>query len=201
MRSTSTTPTRSEHSAGCPETFWRSLLPMLALDDTRRYRAANHAACLLFRRSQRGVLTLRVDDVTPPENLPALHLLWGEFLANGTQTGVCELLMPDGQRLHAAYTATANACNGLHVTVLDPQPGSTGEVHQHGGAEADLSGREREVLALVALGETGATIARDLHISIATVETHIRHCLAKLGARNRTHAVLLALKRGDISLG
>jgi DNA-binding CsgD family transcriptional regulator len=65
---------------------------------------------------------------------------------------------------------------------------------------APLSDREREVLARVAMGETGETIADALHISSATVETHVRHCLAKLGAKNRPHAIALGLQRGEIGL-
>ncbi|MGO9904091.1 MAG: helix-turn-helix domain-containing protein [Solirubrobacteraceae bacterium] len=87
--------------------------------------------------------------------------------------------------------------------VLGPQH-ATGSTHgpaaRFGIAGQTLSARERDVLALVAIGETGHTIAAQLRISPATVETYIRNCLAKLGAKNRPHAVVLALKRGDISL-
>jgi DNA-binding NarL/FixJ family response regulator len=61
-----------------------------------------------------------------------------------------------------------------------------------------LSEREREVLMLVAMGETSNEIARRLHISVTTVDTHVRHCLTKLAARNRPNAVLLALQRGEL---
>jgi DNA-binding CsgD family transcriptional regulator len=50
------------------------------------------------------------------------------------------------------------------------------------------------------MGETGGTIAEALFISTATVETHVRHCLAKLGARNRPHAIAVGLQRGEIAL-
>jgi DNA-binding NarL/FixJ family response regulator len=69
-----------------------------------------------------------------------------------------------------------------------------------GRAGQTLSPRERKVLALVAIGEAGQTIAAELRISQGTVETYIRHCLTKLGAKNRPYAAVLALKRGDISL-
>ena len=45
-----------------------------------------------------------------------------------------------------------------------------------------------------------AGIAAALNISSATVETHIRHCMAKLEAKNRAHAVTLGLQRGEIGL-
>ena len=180
--------------------FDRSLLPILVVDDQRRYIDANFAACLLLRIPRAQILKLRIDDLTTPENLPLLERRWQEFLEVGTQAGVHEFLMPDGQRVRGAYSATVNFVPGKHIATLDPQHTDD---EARGGMEASgepLSRREREVMALVAIGQTGPAIARDLHISLATVETHIRHCLAKLGAKNRPHAVLLAMKRGEISL-
>ena len=180
--------------------FDRSLLPILVVDDQRRYTDANLAACLLLRIPRAQVLTLRIDDLTTPENLPLLERRWQDFMQAGTQAGVHEFLMPDGQRVRGAYSATVNFIPGKHIATIDPQ--HTGDACR-GAANASaepLSGREREVMALVAIGQTGPAIARDLHISLATVETHIRHCLAKLGAKNRPHAVLLAMRRGEISL-
>lgn len=59
-----------------------------------------------------------------------------------------------------------------------------------------LSPREREVLALMATGRTNAEIAEALVVSGATVKTHVRSILAKLDARDRVHAVLLAHRHG-----
>ncbi len=59
-----------------------------------------------------------------------------------------------------------------------------------------LSPREREVLALMARGLTNGEIADQLVVSLATVKTHVRSVLAKLDARDRVHAVLLAHEYG-----
>ncbi|MFT3874108.1 MAG: response regulator transcription factor [Nocardioides sp.] len=56
----------------------------------------------------------------------------------------------------------------------------------------DLSDREREILALIGAGLSNAEIADDLVISMATVKTHVRHVFAKLGARDRVQAVVIA---------
>jgi DNA-binding NarL/FixJ family response regulator len=61
-----------------------------------------------------------------------------------------------------------------------------------------LSGRELEILALVADGLDGKAIARELYLSHETVRTHVTHALAKLGARSRAQAVAIAIRRGLI---
>lgn len=57
-----------------------------------------------------------------------------------------------------------------------------------------LSMREREVLALMALGYTNPEIAAELFLSVDTVKTYVRRVFAKLGVNNRTNAALLAAK-------
>jgi predicted ATPase/DNA-binding NarL/FixJ family response regulator len=54
------------------------------------------------------------------------------------------------------------------------------------GAPAGLSDRELEVVRLVADGLTNKAVAGQLHLSVRTVESHVRHALAKLGLENRT---------------
>ena len=66
-------------------------------------------------------------------------------------------------------------------------------------AEA-LTAREVEVLQLVATGATNADAGRALHVSEATVKTHLLHAFAKLGVDDRTAAVTTALARGLIHL-
>ena len=59
-----------------------------------------------------------------------------------------------------------------------------------------LSPRETEVLALVAIGRTNARIAAELHVTPATVKTHLLHVFEKLGVGDRTRAVTLAMELG-----
>ncbi len=63
-----------------------------------------------------------------------------------------------------------------------------------------LSGREREVLLYAARGLSSKEIAKDLIISERTVQTHLASIYDKLGARNKTEAMLLALKYGIVAL-
>jgi DNA-binding NarL/FixJ family response regulator len=61
---------------------------------------------------------------------------------------------------------------------------------------SSLTGREHEVLILLADGFTPAQVADDLTISQSTVGTHIEHIYEKLGARTRAHAVGIAFRSG-----
>jgi DNA-binding NarL/FixJ family response regulator len=62
-----------------------------------------------------------------------------------------------------------------------------------------LTAREVEVLRLVARGLTNADIGRELHISEATVKTHLLRAFGKLGVSDRTAAVTTAFERGVLS--
>lgn len=62
------------------------------------------------------------------------------------------------------------------------------------GSRGKLTHRQREILQLLANGESTTVAARELGLSEETVKTHIKTALARLGARNRTHAVAIALR-------
>lgn len=64
------------------------------------------------------------------------------------------------------------------------------------GPSASLSPREVEVLRRVAQGESNKRVAAALGVSEETIKMHMKSILAKLQARDRTHAVTIALKRG-----
>jgi DNA-binding NarL/FixJ family response regulator len=62
------------------------------------------------------------------------------------------------------------------------------------GRDEMLTGREREILQLLADGMSNADVAKKLFISQETVKSHVRHILAKLEAETRTQAVAIALR-------
>jgi PAS domain S-box-containing protein len=180
--------------------FLGSLVPMVIADGERRFVASNPAACLLLRLEEAEVARLRVDDLTPPENRSHMDALWDAFLQDGVQEGTFELMMPDGARLEVEYSATANIEPGLHLSILMFPPGGAGRRPEPSEPHQTLTEREREVLGMVAGGWGTSWIAAELGVSSSTVETHVRHVLEKLGARNRAHAISLGLQRGEISL-
>jgi DNA-binding NarL/FixJ family response regulator len=68
-------------------------------------------------------------------------------------------------------------------------------------ADAQLTEREAEVLRLMATGLSNAEIAERLYVSQETVKTHVGNILAKLGARDRTQAVIAAYESGFVTPG
>jgi DNA-binding NarL/FixJ family response regulator len=61
-----------------------------------------------------------------------------------------------------------------------------------------LTGRERNVLELVALGQSNLEIGQTLHIAESSVKTHVGHLLTKLGLTDRVHLVIFAYEHGVI---
>lgn len=94
--------------------------------------------------------------------------------------------------------ALVRAIRSVHDghTVLAPE--AAGLVATRGAGESRgigaLTGRERDVLELLAAGQSNREIARTLHISEKTVKTHVSAVLAKLGVADRTQAALLAVR-------
>ncbi|MEU3711115.1 response regulator [Streptomyces catenulae] len=66
---------------------------------------------------------------------------------------------------------------------------------------AALTGREEEVLRLMATGLSNPEIAAHLSVTLETTKTHVGNVLSKLGANNRTHAVVIAYESGLVVPG
>ena len=81
---------------------------------------------------------------------------------------------------------------------LDPEVASV--MGEQDFIPEQLSVREREVLLLAAKGLSSKEVAKKLFISERTVQTHLASIYDKLGSRNKTEALLLALKYGVVTL-
>jgi len=79
-----------------------------------------------------------------------------------------------------------------------PEPAGAGA---GGKALEQLTDREREVMELVARGQSNAEIAANLFVSHATVKTHVSRLLMKLDARDRAQLVVIAYESGVVTPG
>jgi DNA-binding NarL/FixJ family response regulator len=66
------------------------------------------------------------------------------------------------------------------------------------GSRGKLTRRQREILQLLSDGESTTVAARELGLSEETIKTHTKNVFARLGARNRTHAVAIAIRESLI---
>ena len=164
-------------------------------------------------------LHLRPDVVLMDLHLPGMDGISATRLIrrNAAQTKVIILTgIPNSARVFEAMRAGASGfllkdaeagevCSAIRAAVA-------GQVHLCPQASASLlrearlseetkvlSGREAEVLRLLARGYSNKEIARDLHIGEETVRTHVRRIMAKLGVRRRTQAILVAMRLGMIA--
>lgn len=178
---------------------------MLLADDDRRYVDANPAACRFLGLPSEQIVGKTIDDFTPPEMRHRVDAMWRVFREQGTQSGVYELMRPDGGRRRCQFSATADIEPGRHLSILmSDQPAERrdpeDESHRAREKRRPLSRRERQVMTLLADGATGVEISERLHISPETVRNHLRAAREKLGARTRAHAIALAVQRGELDI-
>ncbi|GAB5898147.1 MULTISPECIES: response regulator [Mycolicibacterium] len=114
-------------------------------------------------------------------------------ILRAVEAGAAGYLLKDASRAELA-AAVRDAAAGK--TVLAPSVAGRLFGLMREPAQAPLSAREVDVLALVAKGRTNAEIGRDLHISEATVKTHLLRTFNKLGVSDRTAAVTTAMSLG-----
>jgi DNA-binding NarL/FixJ family response regulator len=92
-------------------------------------------------------------------------------------------------------TELIDTIRSVHAGQRRIPPQIAAEIAEHFTADA-LSAREIEVLRIVAAGHSNKIVADRLFISQDTVKGHLKSVFAKLQANDRTHAVMIAMKRG-----
>jgi DNA-binding NarL/FixJ family response regulator len=113
------------------------------------------------------------------------------------EAGATGYLLKDTPR-EDLFRAVRAASRG--ESVLAPAVAARLMTRMRAPAKENLSAREIEVLQLVAAGNNNQEIGKALHISTATVKTHLIHIFEKLDVSDRTSAVTVALERGVIRL-
>lgn len=118
-------------------------------------------------------------------------------ILRAVEAGATGYLLKDAPR-EELFRAIRAAARG--DSVLAPAVAARLMSQMRAPAEENLSSREIEVLDLVARGASNKEIGKHLHISTATVKTHLIHIYGKLGVDGRTAAVTTALEKGIITL-
>lgn len=142
-------------------------------------------------------------DAGPPRVLVLTTYDRDEYVYDALAAGASGFLLKDGrpEDLLAGIRTVAGGDALLAPSVTrgliglfaqGPRPGT-----RPAAAVLDqLTDREREVLALIIRGLSNAEIGASLHISDNTVKTHVARVLAKLGLRDRVHAVIFGYESG-----
>lgn len=130
-----------------------------------------------------------------------------EYALTALRGGASGFLLKDTQpdelvsALRAVHSGDAVVSPKVTRRLLDRfLGGASGELTDAAVLDA-LTEREREVLVLIAKGQSNSEIARRLYLSEATVKTHVGRILAKLGLRDRVQAVVLAYETGLVTPG
>lgn len=118
-------------------------------------------------------------------------------ITGAIEAGATGYLLKDASR-DDLLTAVRAAARG--EPVLSPAVTSRVLGRMRAPRAEGLSPREAEVLRAVSRGLANKQIASELHLSQATVKTHLEHIFAKLGVDDRTAAATVALQRGLIRL-
>lgn len=126
---------------------------------------------------------------------------WEAALRKPEFTGVAELVRADGERIRVNFAGYPEIVTGrqLVLGVAIHTVRATGRLVSRrlsNPAFGELTGRELEVIEMIAHGLSGPEIADALYLTHNTVRTHVRNSMLKTGARSRAHLVAMSLGRG-----
>jgi DNA-binding NarL/FixJ family response regulator len=135
-----------------------------------------------------------------------------DVVARALSAGAVGYMVKDAS-MNEVVDAVRMAANGDTALSVELANSMLGEVHRlaaapdppsltnTGGGDGVITKREEEVLQLIAEGLSTPEVAAKLYISVKTVKNHLASIYAKLDSRDRTQAVVRAVKMGIIRIG
>jgi DNA-binding NarL/FixJ family response regulator len=169
----------------------RRLLPDVILMDVRM-------PAIDGIQATRNLLTALTD---PPKVLVVTTFENDDYVYEALRAGASGFLLkrarPD--EIVQAVRIVAQGDSLLFPAAIRDLAARYGRRRGDGLAAAGLTAREGEVLQLMAAGLSNAEIADRLYLGVETVKTHVANVLAKLGARDRTQAVIAAYESGFVT--
>lgn len=200
--------------------FERSPVPMTLVDRNRTYVAVNDAAVDLYQRPREEIVGSRAASGMPERDPAAAEALWARFIRTGELYGEKVVWLSARRSLRVSFAAHATRVEeewrALFVilsAVLEPDGeqlvsalpavgtgrlASDRSVSASGRTGKPLTAREREIVEYVAFGRSTPQIAAELNLSPATVRSHVRNAMVKVGAHTRAQLVALVLGNGRI---
>jgi PAS domain S-box-containing protein len=182
--------------------FKSSRNAMVLLDEQRHHVEVNGAYLAQVGYSRKRLIGTPIWEIVvggPLRSEPE----WQADLDRGSFSGEGDLIAADGHRVSVQFAATVEVVTGRRLALFVAL--STSRWGRHFRREVDetaaaepLSHREREIVRLIADGDSGPEIAAELHISHDTVRTHVRNAMTKLGARSRAQLVAKSLGEGHV---
>jgi PAS domain S-box-containing protein len=184
-------------SAFSRELFDRSDVPMTLIALDRTLIESNQAMADLVGRPRESFRGADSRSYVAPEERADADAAWAELLDSGQMIGRRRIVALNGANFEFDYSAVTVDLPGHGRAVLIVTIDARGEDEELPETEASaaLTPREHEVVKLVALGCTGTEIAERLGLSPETVRTHVRHAMAKTGARTRAQLVAVAVSQ------
>jgi DNA-binding CsgD family transcriptional regulator len=200
--------------------FERSPVPMMLVDRNRTYVAVNDAAVDLYQRPREEIVGSRASVGMPDGDQAAADALWARFIRTGELYGEKVVRLSSGRPLRVSFAAHATKVEeewralfvilsamfepeGEQLVSALPAAGTGRPPSERAGSASERSGkrlttREREIVEYVAAGRSTPQIAADLNLSPATVRSHVRNAMVKVGAHTRAQLVALVLGNGRI---
>jgi len=125
-----------------------------------------------------------------------------DYIFSGIEAGARAYLLKDAPRedLFKAIRSVYRGESLIQPVVASKLLDRFSQLSRRTPSGEELSGRELEVLCLMAKGAANKEISAELNIAQSTVKTHITNIFQKLGVNDRTEAVTQALKKGIIRL-
>src|ERR1700733_7871413 len=193
--STEAADSRTGWSALFRDAFNQSRNAMVLLDDDRRHVEVNGAYVQLlgYRPSEligRPIYELRADGSAVSAER------WHAALRQKQFSGTIELLRADSRRVTGECAGPPEVVPGRKLVLfvgLRAARGARPRDDAPGSPRPELSGRELEVVKLLAMGFNGPEVAEELRMAHNTVRTHTRNAMTKVGARSRAQLVAVSL--------
>ena len=177
--------------------FWAvfegSTNPVALLDERRVIVSVNDAMCELMGRPRHELVGAPADHFVAAHELLGVDAQWRAFWDSGAWYNERILIGAGGARLRFQFAARTGDVGGMPVAVIVCMGVGPEDEPEPAEQLGELTAREREILRLVALGNTSMQIAEHLVISNETVRTHVRNAMSKTGAKTRAQLVAMTL--------